>query len=192
MATAGTQYTKDNKFRAELSREKSAQGRDIGELPPVENQARRDAAARDFQLFCETYQIELFSREWSTDHLTIISKIEAAVLHGWQFGMAMPRGSGKTTLCYVACEWALLYGHRSFVVLIGAEATAAQQNAASGGETSAESVVQRWFAENARVYVNPGSSYGTGGAGNMRMNIATTRGLVERALENIAEALTRA
>ena len=125
MATAGTQYTKDNKFRAELSREKSAQGRDIGELPPVENQARRDAAARDFQLFCETYQIDLFSREWSTDHLTIISKIEAAVLHGGQFGMAMPRGSGKTTLCYVACEWALLYGHRSFVVLIGAEATAA-------------------------------------------------------------------
>ena len=54
-----------------------------------------------------------------------------------------------------------------------------------------ERIVQRWFAENARVYLNPGSSYGTGGAGHMRMNLATTRGLVERALGNMAGALTR-
>ncbi len=125
MSSTGTQYTKDAKLRAAMSREKSAEGREIGELPPVENAARREAAARDFQLFCETYHPDLFSRAWSDDHRKVISKIEAAVLHGGQFGMAMPRGSGKTTLCYVACEWALFYGHRAFVVLIGAEATAA-------------------------------------------------------------------
>jgi hypothetical protein len=35
--------------------------------------------------------------------------------------MAMPRGSGKTSLCEVACLWALLYGHREFVALIGSD-----------------------------------------------------------------------
>ena len=75
---------------------------------------------------------------------------------------------------------------------IGAERTAAEESASSGTEVTAESIVQRWFAENARVYVNPGSSYGTGGAGHMRMNLATTRALVDRALGNMASALARA
>jgi cystathionine beta-lyase len=75
---------------------------------------------------------------------------------------------------------------------IGAESIAAEENASSGGQVTPESIVQRWFAENARVYLNPGSSYGTGGAGHMRMNLATSRGLVERALENMSRALARA
>jgi cystathionine beta-lyase len=75
---------------------------------------------------------------------------------------------------------------------IGAERTAAEQNANSGTEVTAEGIVQRWLVENARVYMNSGSSYGTGGAGHMRMNLATSRRLVERALENMASALTRA
>ncbi len=75
---------------------------------------------------------------------------------------------------------------------IGAERTATEENAISETEVTPERIVQRWFAENARVYLNPGSSYGTGGAGHMRMNLATTRGLVERALENMASALAEA
>ncbi len=75
---------------------------------------------------------------------------------------------------------------------IGAESIAAEENASSGGQVTPESIVQRWFAENAWVYLNPGSSYGTGGAGHMRMNLATSRGLVERALENMSRALARA
>jgi len=62
---------------------------------------------------------------WSPDHLTAISKIEAAVLRGELFAFAMPRGSGKTTLSEAACLWAMLYGHRQFVVLIGADQTIA-------------------------------------------------------------------
>jgi hypothetical protein len=37
------------------------------------------------------------------------------------FATAMPRGSGKTTLAEVACIWAVLYGHRDFVALIGSD-----------------------------------------------------------------------
>jgi len=35
--------------------------------------------------------------------------------------MAMPRGSGKTTICECACIWAALNGHREFVCLIGSD-----------------------------------------------------------------------
>lgn len=75
---------------------------------------------------------------------------------------------------------------------IGAERTAAEERASSGTQVTAEGVVQRWLAENARVYLNSGTSYGTGGAGHMRMNLATSRRLVERALENMASALATA
>ncbi len=75
---------------------------------------------------------------------------------------------------------------------IGAERTAAEERASSGTEVTADEIVQRWLVENARIYLNAGSSYGAGGAGHMRMNLGTSRRLVERALENMAEALANA
>ena len=118
-------YEVDNAYRAEVSRKLSAAGRDIGEIPDVANPDRRKKCEKNFRLFCESYHPDLFSRAWSPDHLKAIDKLESAVLRGNQFALAMPRGSGKTTMCYIACQWALMYAHRSFVVLIGAEATAA-------------------------------------------------------------------
>lgn len=98
-------------------------GQDIGELPPVADKERRKGAERDFQRFCESYLAETFDKPWSSDHLVVISKIEATVLHGELFALAMPRGSGKTSLCEAACLWSILYGHRHFVMLIGADET---------------------------------------------------------------------
>lgn len=98
----------------------SRAGRDIGELPDVANPARKLAAARDFRRFCETYFPLTFSKGWSADHLRAIARIETVVLAGGLFALAMPRGSGKTSLCgEAACIWAAIYGHRQFVVLIG-------------------------------------------------------------------------
>ena len=71
---------------------------------------------------------------------------------------------------------------------IGAEATAAAETARSTSRVTPEIVVQRWLAEHARIALSPGHSFGTGGAGHMRMNIATARPLLRRALENLAEA----
>ena len=123
----GSQYLKDNQYRAEKSRLRSAAGRDIGSIPEVTEPERRLSAELSFQRYCELYHADLFTRAWSTDHLRAIEKLESTVLNGGQYAFAMPRGSGKTTLCYVVCEWALLYAHRAFVVLIGAEATAANE-----------------------------------------------------------------
>lgn len=99
----------------------SLSGRDIGDLPSVADPARRDRAARDFRYFCEAYFPQTFHLKWSDDHLKVIAKIEQAVLEGGLFAMAMPRGSGKTSLCEIACLWALVYGHREFVALVGSD-----------------------------------------------------------------------
>jgi len=72
---------------------------------------------------------------------------------------------------------------------IGAVETAAAERARTGNDRTPEQVVQRWLAEHAGVFLSPGSSYGVGGAGRMRMNVATQRANIERALGNIAEAL---
>ena len=99
----------------------SLAGRDIGELPAVVNPERKARAATDFCFFCESYFPFTFYLPWSPDHLKVIAKIEKAVLHGGLFAMAMPRGSGKTSICECACIWAVLYGHRDFVCLIGSD-----------------------------------------------------------------------
>ena len=101
--------------------EQSRLSRDIGELPAVVDPQRKERAERDFRLFCEAYFPQTFYLPWSRDHLKVVAKIEQAVLEGGLFAMAMPRGSGKTSLCETACLWALLYGHREFVALIGAD-----------------------------------------------------------------------
>jgi len=96
-------------------------GRDIGDLPDVVNAERKQQAAADFRYFCDSYFPLTFHLPWSPDHLKVIAKIEQAVLRGGLFAMAMPRGSGKTTICECACIWAVLYGHRDFVCLIGSD-----------------------------------------------------------------------
>ncbi|MCK6458235.1 MAG: hypothetical protein L6Q92_17110, partial [Phycisphaerae bacterium] len=101
--------------------ELSLTGRDIGEMPAVVNAERKTRAARDFRFFCEHYFPQTFHLPWSPDHLKVVAKIEQAVLEGGLFAMAMPRGSGKTSLCETACLWALVYGHREFVALIGSD-----------------------------------------------------------------------
>lgn len=69
------------------------------------------------------------------------------------------------------------------------EAIDAEKNAAEQGLASPEHYVENWLVEHAHVQLNPGSTYGTGGAGHMRMNLGTPRPLIEKALDNMAKAL---
>ena len=99
-----------------------AAAQDIAPLPPVVNPARRARADGDFRFFCETYFPKLFTLAWSPDHLRVIAKIERTVIHHETFAVAMPRGSGKTTLCQIAVLWAVLTGRHRFVMLIASTA----------------------------------------------------------------------
>jgi len=114
------EYEAMKEAQAARNRVKALAGRDIGELPSVEDPERRARAEREFRFFCETYFPLTFHLPWSPDHLKVIAKVEAAVLHGGLFAMALPRGSGKTSITECACLWAVLNGHRDFVCLIGA------------------------------------------------------------------------
>ena len=124
--TSGARSYEDRR-NAERDRqaEQSLAGRDIGPLPEVVNPDRKAACERNFQLFCESYFPETYALAWSPDHLKVIEKIETAVLRGGLFALALPRGSGKTTITESAALWSVLYGHREFVVLIGATESAA-------------------------------------------------------------------
>jgi cystathionine beta-lyase len=59
---------------------------------------------------------------------------------------------------------------------------------ANAAPRNPEQMVERFFVKNARVHLNQGAGYGKGGANHMRMNIGTSRQLIEVALTNIAAA----
>jgi len=54
-----------------------------------------------------------------------------------------------------------------------------------------EGYLSRWFVENSGVQLTSGSGYSVGGAGHMRMNVATSRQLIKLALDNMATALDK-
>ncbi len=74
---------------------------------------------------------------------------------------------------------------------IGAKQKAMEASKADGKAISPEQIVERWFVENAKVQLNAGSSYGTGGANHMRMNLGTSRKTIELALNNMSAALKK-
>lgn len=121
-------YQSHRKAMGERQREKAKAGQDIGELPPIVNPERRAAGEKSFQCFCESYFPHTFTLEWSEDHREIIADTERAVRTGDLQGVAMPRGSGKTSLFEVACIWAELYGLIEYVMLIGADEPAAESS----------------------------------------------------------------
>lgn len=99
---------------------------EIGRIPPVADPDRRQRASDDFQYFCETYRSDAFTICWSKDHLKILKKVQDTVIDGGLFALAMPRGSGKTTIVISAAIWALLNAHRSWVCLIGSTSDKAE------------------------------------------------------------------
>lgn len=113
--------------QAEISRERALAGRDIAPLPKVRRPKLKADCRKSFRLFCEKYLANHFPLAWSDDHLHSIARLETTVLEGGQFAFAMPRGSGKTTLCQAAAVWSVCYAHRRFVVLIGATETHAEE-----------------------------------------------------------------
>ena len=102
-------------------RTQSRSARDIGPIPPPEDPERRAECARSFRLFCETYLRAKFPLAWSPDHLELIEGIEQTTLIGGNLAVALPRGSGKTTLIIAGSEWALVNAYRRFPVAIGAD-----------------------------------------------------------------------
>ena len=99
MATSAAAYARKKKRSQARERQQTLAGQDIAPCPPPQDLARRARADNDLQFLCETYFAKLFTLPWSDDHLRVIHKIERVVMHSETFAIAMPRASGKTTLC---------------------------------------------------------------------------------------------
>ena len=98
---------------------------DIAPLPAVVHPKRRARAIKSFKAFCESYFKDVFYLPWSDVHLKVIEKLESVICNGYRYCLAMPRGSGKTTLNQLAVLWAAMTGKAPFVVLIAANAARA-------------------------------------------------------------------
>ena len=82
---------------------------------------RRMAARKCLKTFCEQYFPQRFKLAWSSYHLEVIKRLQDVIIQGGgKLALAMPRGSGKTTLIETAILWAVLFGHCRFIVAIGA------------------------------------------------------------------------
>lgn len=113
-------YADRLRWQNEANRKAAAAFRDFGPVPKVKDRKRKAASRRSLRRFCEDYLEGTFALDWSPDHLAVIKKLERATKEGGLFAVAMPRGSGKTSLTEAAALWALLFGFRKFLVLIGA------------------------------------------------------------------------
>lgn len=110
---------------AKRQREQSRAARDIGPIPKVKNKRARAAATKSLREFCETCFPERFPLAWSPDHLEVLRLAEDTVRTSGRLALAMPRGSGKTTIAEVAALWSAILGLHPFTMLIGSTAAAA-------------------------------------------------------------------
>ncbi len=94
--------------------------RDLGEIPPVQDWARRESCEHDLAKFLKTYMPESFPCPFSQKHLAAIARIQNALIKGGRMLTILPRGFGKSTICVGAAVWAILYGYRTFVPIITA------------------------------------------------------------------------
>lgn len=69
------------------------------------------------------------------------------------------------------------------------DAIGAEEMAKAHHKDTAEAYFQDWLTEKSGVYLNPGSSYGAGGEGHMRMNIASSRLVLKEVFDAMATAV---
>ena len=91
--------TRFNEYHREYMQEKRDKARDIGELPSVENLARKAECENDLVKFCNTYLSEHFFRPWSNAQLEIAKNVEKVINSGGSQAIAHKRRGAKTTIC---------------------------------------------------------------------------------------------
>lgn len=113
-------YSKRKERERLRQAKQSSLARDIGELPPPADPARRATGWGSLGHFLRTYFPNRFPLPWSEAHLKLIARLEQTIIEGGLSAFAMPRSYGKTTITEGAAIWAVVTGRRKFVVLVGA------------------------------------------------------------------------
>ena len=97
------------------------------DFPEVEDKKRRAAATKSLRAFLLSYFPEIFYLKFSPIHEDVIKKIEKTIDGGELYALAMPRGSGKTSICQCALVWAIVTGRAKCAVLVCANQSRADQ-----------------------------------------------------------------
>ena len=119
---------KDRDTASTAALQRRLEEREIADLiPEVVNPERRERASSSLREFLLTYFPEIFYLQFSPIHEDVIKKIEDTINNGELYALAMPRGSGKTSICQCALIWAILTGRSKCSVLVCANATRAKQ-----------------------------------------------------------------
>lgn len=118
-------YERKKLLAAERSRRSSVLGREIAPLPPIRNMARRALGKYDLAFFLRTYLPKKFQKPFSRNHLRYIDALADAIINGGRRSVAMPRGSGKSTIAKGAVVWAALYGLHKYALVVSATKTEA-------------------------------------------------------------------
>ena len=106
----------------ERGRELTRQGSDIGAIPAVHDQARKDRCRNDLCAFLvEYFPLSTGLSPFSEDHKRVIGRIQDCIIRGGRFCNAVYRGFAKSTISENALLWAVLYGHRKFGAIFAAE-----------------------------------------------------------------------
>lgn len=114
-------YIERNRERSRrISREQNLAARELGALPSVKDPSRRNRARLDLCAFMRSYFPAKFKKPFGPIHYRLIQRIQDVVLNGGKQAVAMPRGSGKTTITNAAAVWAILNGFRRCVVVVAA------------------------------------------------------------------------
>lgn len=122
----GVSNHRENAKRWAAKQSKSAQ--EIGRPPDLADELIETRKRCDDSLLehLRTCYPNAFPLEFSPDHLELIHQLEQAATVGLLKAVAMPRGSGKTTIMLRCMLWALLTAKRRFGVLVAATNQAAQ------------------------------------------------------------------
>lgn len=112
--------------QAEYSRRESSEFAEIGPIPEITRGDLREACRLDLHKFLvECFPESTGQKPFGPGQVQAIQTIESVILHGGRVVQAFPRGYCKTDISLRAAIWAVTYGHRRFVPIIGASRTAA-------------------------------------------------------------------
>jgi len=113
-------YEKTKAIAKAKSKEQSAIGQEIGDIPPPKNQSRRDRGRTDAEFFHLSYFPQRFSLNFGRAHLAAIKTLADCSERGGLHAFSMMRGGGKTSIAEAELVRAVCYGLRRYVVYFGA------------------------------------------------------------------------
>ena len=122
-----TGEAKANAARAKLIRAgersyaKTAAHNEIGDIPPPKDRAGRESFHFDLHGFLRHYfSVAGEMRPFSEDHIRAIKRLQNIIIDGGRMALSVFRGWAKTWIFERAAIWAIVYAHRSFVVVYAA------------------------------------------------------------------------